>query len=258
MMAHVAVSDIDNRQHHHFERLARAGAGLAAISSDSLDLFLGPVSIKGEGDPFPVRLQAESDVFSLDLELGSQEKPIVLQGDKGYSRKGYGDGNASYYYSMTRLPTSGTLRIGKNNHAVEGYSWMDREWSTSVLEKGQQGWDWFSLQLDDGSDLMFYRLRNMDGSTHALSAGSLLHEDGTKTGLTVEMARLEPFRWWESEQGERYPVAWSLKIPHLNIDLEIDAAFDDQLMETGIRYWEGAVKVSGSQSGKGYMELSGY
>ena len=150
------------------------------------------------------------------------------------------------------------MRLGADEWKVDGSAWMDREWSTSALEPDQAGWDWFSLQLDDGSDLMYYRLRTKAGETHPLSAGSLLSKGGARRGLTAKMVGLEPLRWWQSKEGERYPVAWKLKIPEANIDLSIEAAFDDQLMETSVRYWEGAVRVSGSHTGKGYMELSGY
>jgi predicted secreted hydrolase len=186
-------------------------------------------------------------------------KPFVLQGDRGLSQKGPGSGNASYYYSYTRLSTDGIVVVDGDTLSVSGSSWLDREWSTSALGPDQVGWDWFSLQLDDGRDLMYYQLRNRDGSASRFSEGVLVDENGTKTSLGRSDVRLTVQDRWTTPDGSRtYPVAWRLQVPEENVDLQIRAAFPDQEMDVSVRYWEGAVGVNGSATGRGYVEMTGY
>ena len=183
---------------------------------------------------------------------------MVLQGEQGLSRKGASPGNASYYYSFTRLPTHGEIRVGEARYSVQGSSWFDREWSSSALAADQAGWDWFALQLDDGRDLMFYRMRGRDGEAQRFSKGVLVEADGSSYPLTLEDVQAKPTRTWQSADGVTYPVAWRLQIPRHGLDLNVQAVFDAQEMRHRVRYWEGAVRVSGSQRGVGYLELSGY
>jgi predicted secreted hydrolase len=257
-MGHVAISDIDGSQHHSAQRLGRAAAGLAGAQAAPLSVWLGPWQLQGEGDPFPLRLTADATEFALALELQAGNKPLVLQGERGLSRKGNAPGNASYYYSYTRLPTRGELRIGEQTFTVAGDSWLDREWSSSALEADQAGWDWFALQLDDGRELMYYQLRYQDGRAHPLSSGVLVAADGSSRRLTMMDVALEPRRHWRAPDGSSYPVSWRLTAPTVGLDLQVQAAFDDQLMDHAVRYWEGAVTVSGSHRGQGYLELTGY
>jgi predicted secreted hydrolase len=135
---------------------------------------------------------------------------------------------------------------------------MDREWSSSALDRQQTGWDWFSLQLDDGRDLMYYQLRTRQGGADAFSQGSLVGADGKVRSLLPDQVTLTPLRYWQADDGTRYPVGWRLQVPELALDLEVQALLDDQLMDHSVRYWEGAVEVSGSHSGRGYLEMSGY
>ena len=258
-MGHLAISDIQNRLHWSHERFARAAGGLAGAQTDPFRIWLGPWAIQG-GDKqlFPLQLSAATPDFAIDLTLESGSKPIVLQGEKGFSRKAAGPGNASYYYSYTRLPTSGEIRIGEKNMRVTGNSWFDREWSSSALASDQAGWDWFSLQLADGRDLMFYRMRDREGNAQSFSNGVLVEQDGSLVSLSLESVRLLPLATWRSPLQTVYPVSWQLQIPQEQIDLRIDAAFEDQEMRHTVRYWEGAVRVTGSHQGVGYMELSGY
>ena len=257
-MGHVAISDVQSASHHSAQRLARAAAGLAGAQPAPLAVWLGPWSLQGEGAPFPLKLSADAGDFALSLQLQAGDKPMVLQGDQGLSRKSAEPGNASYYYSFTRLPTRGELRIGDRSYAVAGNSWLDREWSSSALAEDQAGWDWFALQLADGRELMFYRLRDKQGMAHPFSSGVLVARDGETRKLTSANIELSPQRFWRAPDGARYPVAWRLAVPDEGLDLRVEAMFDDQLMDHAVRYWEGAVRVSGSHAGKGYLELSGY
>lgn len=258
-MGHFAISDVESRQHYSHEKFSRAAAGLAGATTSPLHVWLGPWSIRGSSKTlFPIKIEASTRDLAISLSLLNPGKPVVLQGDRGLSRKGAGPGDASYYYSFTRLSTSGTIRIDGQRFTVSGDSWFDREWSSSALAADQAGWDWFALQLDDGRDLMFYRMRGKDGRMQAFSSGVLVNRAGDIESLSHEQLELKPVRSWTSNQGTDYPVAWILKVPGHALDLRIEAAFDEQEMPLTVRYWEGAVDVSGSQQGVGYLELSGY
>lgn len=258
-MGHMAISDITNRQHISAERFSRSAAGLAGAQHSPIKVWLGPWSIQASSDQlFPLQLRADTEELGLDLTLTDGFKPMILQGEQGLSRKSGAAGNASYYYSFTRLPTTGTLRVGQKTNTVSGNSWFDREWSSSALGPDQAGWDWFALQLDDGRDLMFYQMRDKQGQAQAFSNGVLVGKNGDRQSLSLNNTRLEPTRLWKSKEGIEYPLNWQLVIPDEQIELNIEAAFDDQQMLHTVRYWEGAVVVSGSHSGKGYLELSGY
>jgi predicted secreted hydrolase len=257
-MGHLAISDIDGGRHYSAERFARAAAGLAGARVAPLEVWLGPWSMRANTDLFPLTVSAQGEAFGVSLELQAGDKPMVLQGERGLSQKSAAPGNASYYYSFTRLPTRGELRIGDTVYTVAGDSWMDREWSSSALDSDQVGWDWFALQLDDGRELMYYQLRNRQGGTHAFSHGVLVEQDGGVRTVLPGQVTLTPLRHWQAGDGTRYPVSWRLHMPEYDLDLEVNASIDDQHMDHSVRYWEGAVEVSGSHSGQGYLELSGY
>jgi predicted secreted hydrolase len=260
-MGHLAVSDAAGRRHYRAERFSRAAAGLAGADTSPLRVWLGPWHIagsEGPATPFPLRLSADDADFAIELAVERGVKAIVLQGDRGLSQKGAAPGNASYYYSMTRLPTQGRLRLGDDWFDVTGNSWFDREWSSSALAEDQAGWDWFALHLDDGRDLMFYRMRGKDGAAQRFSKGVLVDRDGGKQALTLADVELAEQRWWTADDGTRYPVAWRLSLPAHGIALDVVAAFDAQEMDVTVRYWEGAVDISGTHGGVGYLEMSGY
>jgi predicted secreted hydrolase len=258
-MGHFAVSDIQQGKHYSEERFSRAANGLAGAQPEPLRVWLGPWSIHSQQQSlFPLRLSAQNDQIAIDLELQHPKKPLVLQGERGLSQKSAEVGNASYYYSYTRIPTSGSVRIGERTLSVAGNSWFDREWSSSALAADQQGWDWFSLQLDDKREIMFYQLRDKQGKAQKFSAGVLVDQQGETFKLTLQNTQLKPLSNWQNDQGVSYPISWSLKIPQYQIDLQVDAAFNDQEMRHSVHYWEGAVVVSGSHQGRGYLELSGY
>jgi predicted secreted hydrolase len=216
-----------------------------------------------EGDGSSARLHAAEGEVALDLEV-SAAKPVVAQGDRGLSRKGPEPGNASLYYSFTRMPARGVVRLGRETLEVSGEAWMDREWSTSALPPGVEGWDWFALQLDDGRELMFYLLRRRDGAIDPFSAGTLVAADGTARALEPGDVRVETLAHWTSPRsGVRYPARWRLSVPSADMRLEIEPRLAEQELIVGTRYWEGAVAVAGSAAGRplagqGYVELVGY
>jgi predicted secreted hydrolase len=263
-MAHFAVTDAEGRRFRHFERTGRGALGLAGATAQPFRVWLDNWSAEGgKASTLPIRLRARDGKVSVDLLLDTA-RPIVLQGDRGFSRKGVSPGNASYYYSMTRLTTRGTVRVEEGSFPVEGNSWLDREWGTSSLERGQAGWDWFALQLSDGRDLMFYRLRREDGGTDPFSAGTLVLPGGSVRFLSPDDVRIETLESWKSpESGARYPSRWRLLVPSERLELEVVPRVADQELRTTVRYWEGTVGVRGTSrggpvEGDGYVELTGY
>lgn len=261
-MAHFALTDVEGKRFRSAERFSRAALGLAGAGGKPLEVRLEDWSaVETAARPWSVRLSAAEGEMAIELDLKSL-KPEVLNGEEGLSRKSGTVGNASYYYSIPRMQTTGTIRSGDKSFTVTGLSWLDREWSTSALEKNQVGWDWFALHLDDGRDIMFYQLRRRDGSADPFSSGTLVAEDGSYRHLTREEVKLEPQGWWTSpETSSRYPAGWRLAIPAHSIDLGIIPRLPDQELRTGFRYWEGAVEVrgqAGSPSGSGYLEMTGY
>jgi predicted secreted hydrolase len=267
VMTHLAVSDIQGGRFHMADRMNRPGPGWAGADTDRYRVWNENWSA-GLVRPRVHELRASTREFGLALDL-SEDRPPVLHGDQGYSRKGAAPGNASYYYSLTRMPTTGTIVIGGDPMAVSGLSWMDHEFGTSFLEPDQVGWDWFSIQLDDGSDLMLFRLRHKDGSIDAHSSGTFVSPDGTTTPIAGPAAfSMTPGRRWTSRaSGASYPVAWTIVLPARRLDLHIEAALDDQELRTaastGVTYWEGAIDVAGTRAGapvagRGYLEMTGY
>lgn len=261
-MAHVALTDVQTGEHLHDQRFARGALGLAGQSLQPFRVWLEDWQIVGDGaGEFPWAIALKAKDFTLNLQLRPQKQP-VLQGNQGLSQKSSEAGNASYYYSLTRLQTLGEIYRDGQRFTVTGESWLDREWSTSALGKDQAGWDWFSLQWQDGHDLMFYRLRNKSGATDPHSAGKWVLLDGTAQTLGREDVTLKPLRYWQAHSGVKYPVAWEMHLPQQGQHVRIEALVDDQLMQTGITYWEGAVNIrdvaSGKLLGQGYLEMSGY
>ncbi len=261
-MAHVALTDVSAERHWHEQRLARGAVGLAGQTAPPFRVWLEDWQILGttEGE-FPWTLVVHAEQFGLRLKL-HPVKPVVLQGDKGLSQKSEQPGNASYYYSFTRLQTEGEILQGDERFRVSGWSWLDREWSTSALGAGQVGWDWFSLQFEDQQELMFYRLRRQDGATDRHSAGKWVMPDGQTRSLAAGEVSLQPLRYWISSSGRRYPIRWKVAIPALQQQFIVEALVEDQEMATGIYYWEGAVQVTSAATGEplgyGYLEMTGY
>jgi len=249
--AHFALSDIENGEFYSSERWSRGALGLAGR------VWIDNWSIEGEGDNF--KLKANDGPVSIELTMKSM-KPIVLQGDKGLSQKSQEPGNASYYFSQTRIDTSGSILIDGSEFKVRGLSWIDREWSTSALGENQEGWDWFSIQLNDGREIMLYQLRLKDGGVDPFSSGSIVNKNGDLTPLKAADFEIEVLDTWKSSKtGIEYPSKWQISIPKHDIELNVVPLLQDQEFLHSFIYWEGAVKVSGEGfSGKGYVELTGY
>lgn len=264
-MAHLAVTDTSAGELIAEERMTRGALGLAGAEADPLEIWIESWSISGgrDGGIGTFEIAAEGERIGLRLAVEAR-KPAVAHGEGGVDAKGPEPGNASYYYSLTRMAASGTITVDARSEPVEGLAWMDREWSTSALSPSIEGWDWFALQLSDGRDLMLYRLRGNDGSTSPFSGGSLVDADGDRTALGADDFRLEAAEFWESRaSGVRYPVAWRIELPSAGLELEVRPVIDDQEILLSVRYWEGAVRVAGRAgggpvSGSGYVELAGY
>jgi len=266
-MTHLAVSDIRGGRYRFTERLSRGGPGLAGARADRYAVWNGNWSGGLDAQGRHV-LKASDRGLGVNLVLDPGDPPAV-NGLNGISQKGERAGNASHYYSLMRMPTRGTVTVDGIGAAVSGESWMDHEFGTSMLEPSQQGWDWFSIQLDDGSELMLYRLRRADGTVDPRSSGTLAKADGSRMHLSAADFTLTPgTRVFASRaSGARYPVAWSVRVASAGIDFDVTTPLDDQELRTGassgVSYWEGAIDVRGRAatrqvSGRGYLEMTGY
>ena len=256
-LGHFALTDVERADHVEAERFARGHPRLAGVRTAPFAAWIEGWRLESTGaSTWPMRLRARAESFGVDLVL-RETRPPVPQGDRGLSRKGPGAG--SYYYSVPRLAIEGTLRIGDREVEARGLGWFDREWSTSALGPEQIGWDWFALQLDDGRSLMAYQIRRRDGARGAYDHGVLVSPDGSPRTLTDTDFSLSPERVWRDDAGTRWPLRWRIEVG--DEVFVVDAAIEDQVMDTAIRYWEGLVRVSDPLSrdlGRGYMELTGY
>ena len=269
VFAHAAVTDVDGGTFHHAERMTRAAGDLGFVTGgrDGAPFEVRCVdwSARAAGDAvfLPLDLRASDPGFAIELTV-AEGKPLVLQGDRGLSQKSAAAGNASIYYSMTRLPIRGALIVDGVRHEVRGLGWIDREWSTSALGPDQVGWDWFSLQLDDQTEVMWYRLRLRDGSSDPWSRGCFVASDGASARLMPADVTATPIgEWTAPDGGAAYPARWRLECASPAFDLEVRPLLADQELHTLVRYWEGAVGVQGTRggrkvSGRGYLEMTGY
>ena len=255
---HFTVTDVTGQTFDFHERYSRANPGLAGAQGlPFFRVWLDNFEAK-EVDPGRMQLTAQTGEVAIDLTL-AQAKPAALQGDRGLSAKSDEPGNASYYYSLTNMPTQGTITTPRGTFAVTGNSWMDREWSTSDLDEGAVGWDWFSLQLDDEREVTFYYIRREDGSAEPVSAGLIINPDGSTEPIALADISITNLATWTSpESGATYPAEWQLTIPSQGIDLHITPLINNQELNVSFVYWEGAVRVEGTQRGYGYVELTGY
>jgi predicted secreted hydrolase len=271
-MAHLALSDVRDRRFLAFERFSRAAAGLAGARAAPFRVWLEDWSVASTDSApptssadaiFPLRVQAAQGDVAINLTL-ERGRPMVLQGDKGFSRKGSESGNASHYYSFTRMTTRGTIAVGKQSFQVSGESWLDREWGTSGLAPQLAGWDWFALRLSNGVDLMLYRLRTTSGGTDPFSGGTVMNADETTRALAAADFSIDVLSHWQSPlDGTRYPSRWRVAIPSEQLELEVLPLLPDQELNLSVRYWEGAVQINGRAggqrvNGRGYAELTGY
>ena len=262
--AHFALTDVAGNEHTSTERFSRGAAGLAGATGQPFGVWLEDWRAEAlTPDGSAVRLVARQGALALDLELRAV-KPIVPHGDRGLSPKSGVAGNASYYLSYTNMETTGEVVLGGLPLEVTGQSWFDHEWSTSALGAGAVGWDWFSLQLDDGRELMYFQIRQADGSIEPVSGGTLVAADGTARHFGSDEVELEVLATWRSPtSGGRYPSRWRFSIPAEQLVLEIEPWIADQEMQLSFVYWEGAVRLTGQSAGApvagvGYVELTGY
>ncbi|OED39653.1 hypothetical protein AB833_14760 [Chromatiales bacterium (ex Bugula neritina AB1)] len=263
-MAHFAISSTDSDQVRAHERFARAAAGLAGAQTEPVRVWLDDWSLtetqRSTAHKPEWLLQLEEADDQLELLLTAQ-KPVILQGDSGYSQKSHDPCNASYYYSVTRMTAAGEVRVAGAQHNVSGTAWLDREWSSSALSENQQGWDWFALQLSDGRDLMYYQLRSRNGGRDPQSYAVEVGREGEKRILPLNQITLEVTRWWKSDSGSNYPVAGVLRRADTGEVIHYKPLIDNQELSLTIQYWEGAIQLTngdGEPIGTGYLELTGY
>jgi len=255
-MAHVALTHVDNNEHVALERFSRENPGLAGAQLSPFKVWLENWSLQSETNDYPWYLNIEDDAFSLSLTLNSLKDP-VLQGDNGLSQKSPEAGNASYYYSLTRIESAGEILLNGENYRVTGQSWLDREWSTSALAENQSGWDWFSLQFDDGQELMYYQLRDNEGTAHANSDGNWTDQNAQQTRIRPQDIILIETKNWLSPSGISYTTEWTIR--YADQQWIIHALVEDQFMQLSVPYWEGAVEILDAQNGRylgqGYLEM---
>ncbi len=255
-MAHFALTRASDDRFVSAERFSRGATGLAGAQADPYRVWLEDWAAEADGDA--VRLRAVNRDDRLELRV-RPVKPVVLQGDQGLSQKSDEPGNASSYYSLTRLEADGALTIDGQTYRVSGTAWLDREFGTSALGPDSVGWDWFAFQLADNREIMFYQLRRKDGTTEPHSGGSLVAADGSTTRLTRDDVRVETLATWTSPRtGAVYPARWRFRIPSQGIDLQVTPYAPDQELDVSYAYWEGAVQIDGTAEGNGYVEMTGY
>jgi predicted secreted hydrolase len=266
-LAHSAISNITGKQHLQAELVSRGALNMAgAVQREGTTvLFLKNWSAHIGLDVH--RLKVNTDGFSYELTL-TPEKPPVLHGIDGYSLKGSTADRASCYYSFTRLNTEGRLSIGENNFAVKGLAWMDHEYSTALLEPGLKGWDWFSLQLSDQTEVMAFILRKENERIGPASSATFVGKRGKKSYLNRDEFAVTVMDTWKSPHSKAvYPAGWRLQIFPYALDLTITPNLADQEMQSslsiGVIYWEGSVSIKGTRAGQpiigqGYVELTGY
>ena len=270
-LAHLALSDIDDGRFYHTERTNRSGPGIAGINESSERIWNGNWQIQWrETDQ---QLQAIDPQFELHLNLHSEKSPVI-HGVNGVSQKAEGAGRASHYISLTRVATSGEILLNGKTIPVTGLSWMDHEFFTHQLDPDQIGWDWLSLQLDDHTELMLFRIRRKDGSIDPFSAGTFVDSEGKSSHLQFSDFVLQPVSdastpstWTSLASHATYPIHWQILIPKLSLTLDIKTPLASQELVGSSKlaptYWEGAITISGKRAtqpltGVGYLEMTGY
>lgn len=272
-MAHFAITSVPHAEHRESQRFARGHPRLAGVRAAPFAAWVDGWSLAAIGDSSAtssVEIPAADGGFGRlalvanapDAGIGAHltlqpTRAPIAQGDRGLSKKG--EASASYYYSLTRLAIDGSIQVDDEAVAVSGVGWFDREWSTSSLADDHVGWDWFALMLDDGQDVMAFRLRRRSGERDPNDYAMRLAASGAHQTYGATEFELQPVRWWRDDHGVSWPVGWQLDIGSEHLLLE--AALDDQRMDTSIVYWEGLVHVTspgGERIGAGYMELTGY
>ena len=255
-MGHAAVTRVDT--HRYSEAFARGGVGQAGVETKPFRAWIDSWEMRGsdrmrEETIAPLELNASGTDFSYALRLDA-DRPLVLQGDAGYSKKSE-RGQASYYFSQLYFKAAGSITIDDKPHEVTGLAWMDREWSSQPLASDQTGWDWLSLHLTSGEKLMLYRLRQKDG--HNDLYGNWIEPDGRSIEIASTDNSMTPTALTEIE-GRKIPTAWRIAIPSRSLTIECVPLNPRSWMGTSFPYWEGPISFKGSHSGLGYLEMTGY
>ena len=267
LMGHFALTDVAANAHTSFERLSRDGAGLGGVNADQgiriwLEDWTAQIGADGIWE-LSARAGKGPEAIAIDFSLQTATPPL-LHGDRGYSRKGPEEGQANHYYSLIHLDTSGTLYVGGHSVTVAGTSWMDHEWGTSALPADSPGWDWFGLQLEDGTVLMAAQVRTSSGKPEPSFVNSLLTSEGQLHKLDQSQVRIETDAYWQSPRtGVVYPAAWELAVPDFALECQVRPLVADQEFVGSAVYWEGAVSADCRAKGRpvvgqGYAELTGY
>jgi len=263
-MAHIALSDINGQRFYSEERLNRSGPGVAGVDAKTGRVWNG--NWQAHIAEHEEKLRGVADKFGFALTLKPVKQPVI-QGQNGVSQKAEGAGHASHYFSLTRLMTSGSIDLDGKTYTVEGTSWIDHEFFSDSMAANETGWDWLSLQLGDGAELMLYRLRHTDGSIDPYSSGSYVDAGGTTEFLAAGDFTMMPGteNWTSPATKAAYPVHWHVSIPRLKMELDVTTPLKNQELTAsfGPSYWEGAIDVGGFRDhapihGVGYLEMTGY
>ncbi|MEW6571310.1 MAG: lipocalin-like domain-containing protein [Nitrospirota bacterium] len=260
-ISHFAISDVIGNKFYFSDKADAGVYDFAGAADDKLRVWISENIL--EGDMKEMHIRASDEEKAIDLRL-MPTKPIVLNGDSGYSRKSeQSPFVASIYFSYTNVKTTGNLKIGNKTFKVTGKSWFDREISSRELAENQAGWDWFAIQLDDEKEMMLYLLRNKDGSTDRYSSGTFIYADGSYRHLSLNDFDIKVLSFYKSRKTyARYPSKWEIRVPSENIRLIITPLIEDQeFMAYGTTrnyYWEGACNVEGTAKGRAYVEMTGY
>ncbi len=266
--AHLALTDETGKKFDYREKINRGSLGEAGASDKDFRVWIEDWSVEAGGlEKRDHLLKAGDKNFGIELALTPEKNPVV-HGHNGISQKAEGEGYASHYYSVTRLKTKGKLLLNKKEIPVFGLSWMDHEFGSSQLGEYQVGWDWFSIQLENGADLMLYQIRQKDGNPDPYSSGTIIFPDGKQKHLSLREFQIEVLDKWRSKKsGATYPSGWRVRVPGQGIELTLLPSLKDQELmtekSTRVTYWEGSVNIEGKHAGsrikgKGYVELTGY
>lgn len=264
-MAHFALTDISSQKFFHAEKFCRPGLNSAGAESDKYKVWTENWSAS-EMQGGSHRLLARQGNYAVDLQLSPGKEPVI-HGVNGVSQKASCAGCASHYYSLTRMPVKGTLVLPGKSLEVKGLAWMDHEFGSNQMKENQVGWDWFSIQLEDGTELMLYHMRLREGGYDANSSGTLVHADGSSEHLLRSAYKIQTSDHWTSSHTKgRYPAAWHVQLPERQLDLYIKPRLSDQELVSrrgGVNYWEGCCEVTGKKGarkikGQAYVELTGY
>ncbi len=261
--AHFTVTDPAGKTFLYQQKISRGSFGDAGFCTGERLAWIDPWQLRMNRDG-SFNLAAEMKEAALHLHLMPEKRPVI-HGANGISEKAAGTGHASYYYSITRLRTTGELTRGDERFPATGESWFDHEWATNQLAADQAGWNWVSAQFDDGSELMLYQMRLRNGAIDPVSSGTFIRADGSSRSLTSADFQMTPTRFWKSGKTEaNYPIGWKIAVPAEQLEFELKPVMADQeLVFTPLVYWEGALDVSGRRAGQplgghGYLELTGY